>query len=258
MSSIATAIVGSAVVSGYMSNKAQGQASQTAAASQSNAAALSADAQIKAAQIAADAQTSATQSSIEETRRQFDASQKLLMPYVTAGTSALSKQLNLAGLGAPGTQAAAIAEIAGGDQFQALTKQGEDAMLQNASATGGMRGGNTQGALAQFRPQLLQQLIQDQYSKLGGITNMGQAAAVGQVAGNTNMGNTVSGLMMQGGNAIANNAMNVGNANATMYSTMGQAQAGQALAQGQSQANMYNTIGSGIGNVLTMRALKVI
>lgn len=258
MSSIATAIVGSAVVGGYMANQAAKGAAESAANSQSSAAALSADAQVRAAQIAADAQTAATQSGIAETRRQFDTAQSLLAPYVNAGTSALSKQLNLAGLGAPGTQAAAIAEIAGGDQFQALTKQGEDAMLQNASATGGLRGGNTQGALAQFRPQLLQQLIQDQYSKLGGITNMGQASAAGQASAGMQTGDTVSGLMMAGGNAIANNAMNVGNANANMYSTMGQAQAGSALAQGQAQANMYNTIGSGIGNVLTMRALKVI
>ncbi len=258
MSSIATAIVGSAVIGGYMANQAASGAAASAANSQSSAAASSASAQIEAASIAADAQTAATNAGIGETRRQFDASQALLAPYVTAGTSALSRQLNLAGLGAQGAQAAAIAEIAGGDQFQTLTRQGEDAMLQNASATGGMRGGNTQGALAQFRPQLLQQLIQDQYSKLGGITSMGQAAAAGQASAGMQTGNTVAGLMMQGGNAIANNAMNVGNANATMFSTVGQAQAGQALAQGQSTANMYNTIGSGIGNVLTMRALKVI
>ncbi|WP_449405980.1 hypothetical protein [Massilia phosphatilytica] len=35
-------------------------------------------------------------------------------------------------------------------RFQALQQQGNDAILANASATGGLRGGNVQGALGQF------------------------------------------------------------------------------------------------------------
>jgi len=54
---------------------------------------------------------------------------------------------------------------------------GEDAILRNASATGGIRGGNVQGALAQFRPNLLNQLIEAQYGKLAGLTTLGSSSA---------------------------------------------------------------------------------
>ena len=57
-----------------------------------------------------------------------------------------------------------------------MVQQGQDAILQNASAIGGLRGGNTQAALAQFRPALLSQLIAEQYNRLGGLSSLGQNA----------------------------------------------------------------------------------
>ena len=66
MAWVATAIIGGSVVSGMMAS----------------------DAQTSAAQTAAGAQTQASEASIAETRRQFDIVQKLLEPYVGAGTSA--------------------------------------------------------------------------------------------------------------------------------------------------------------------------
>lgn len=101
---------------------------------------------------------------------------KNLDPYQQAGQDALSQQRALAGLDGPEAQAQAQAGIQGGAQFGALAQQGENAILQNASATGGLRGGNTQGALAQFRPQLLQQLLEQQYSRLSGFSNQGLGA----------------------------------------------------------------------------------
>jgi hypothetical protein len=99
---------------------------------------------------------------IEEQRRQFDEIQKLLSPYVQAGTGAISgfqpfqeagaqafeQQQALAGLRGPEAQQAAIAQIEQSPFLQAQIRQGEEAMLQRASATGGLRGGNIQAALA--------------------------------------------------------------------------------------------------------------
>ena len=109
-------------------------------------------AQSNAAQSAAETQAGASQAGIEEQRRQFDAIQKLLAPYVAAGTPALEAQQAFLGLQGPEAERAAIERIRGGETFQALAGQGEEALLQRASATGGLRGGNIQGALAQFRP----------------------------------------------------------------------------------------------------------
>jgi len=139
----------------------------------------------KAVGAASQAQQQSAQGGIDEQRRQFDAIQKLLQPYSEAGTSALAQQQALLGMGTPEAQQQAITALQSGPQFQALQQQGENAILQNASATGGLRGGNVQAALGQFRPQLLNQLIEQQYSRLGGLTALGQNAAAG--VGNAGM-----------------------------------------------------------------------
>jgi hypothetical protein len=156
-----------------------------------------------AAQSAAGTQAAAAQAGIDEQRRQFDALQQALAPYSNAGTSALAAQQNLLGLNGAGAQQTAINGIQSSPQFHALQQQGTNAILANASATGGLRGGSTQAALAQFSPQLLSQLIQQQYSNLGGLTSVGQNAAAG--VGNAGMqtGSNIANLLQQQGAATA-------------------------------------------------------
>lgn len=158
---------------------------------------------------ASQAQQQSAQAGIDEQRRQFDAIQKLLQPYTEAGTGALTQQQALLGLGTPGAQQQAITALQASPQFQALQQQGENAILQNASATGGLRGGNVQGALAQFRPALLSSLINQQYERLGGLTALGQNAAAG----------------------VGNAGMSTGSNIATLLGRQGQAQAGGILGQ---------------------------
>lgn len=157
----------------------------------------------KAAERAGATQAAAAQQGIEEQRRQFDKFVELMAPYVTAGTGALGGQQALVGLGGAEAQQQAIAGLEGSPQFQALTQQGENAILQNAAATGGLRGGNVQAALAQFRPQVLSDLINQQYARLGGLSTMGQNAAAGQAAAGQTLGANVSGLLGQQGAATA-------------------------------------------------------
>ena len=158
---------------------------------------------------ASQVQQQAAQGGIDEQRRQFDAIQKLLQPYTEAGTGALTQQQALLGMGTPEAQQQAIAALQGSPQFAALQQQGENAILQNASATGGLRGGNVQGALAQFRPALLSSLIDQQYSRLGGLTAIGQNAAAG----------------------VGNAGMSTGSNIATLLGRQGQAQAGGILGE---------------------------
>lgn len=172
----------------------------------------------RASKKAASAQSGAAALGIDEQRRQFDSLQALLRPYTNAGIPALSGQQDLLGLRGYRNQQGAIQGIAGGPQMQALIKQGEDAILQNASATGGLRGGNVQGALAQFRPQLLNQLIDQQYNRLGGIVSIGQNAAAG-----------VGNAGMQTGDNVAN-----------LFAQQGAAQAGGILGQAGAYGNVLN------------------
>lgn len=182
---------------------------------------MGSNAQKDAAETSAEAQTQSAQMSIEEAKRQFDAIQKLLDPYVSAGTGAIGQQQDLMGINGTAAQKKAIEALKTSSQFAELAKQGENAMLQNASATGGLRGGNMQAALAQFRPQMLSNLIQQQYQNLGGLTSIGQNAAAG-----------VGNAGMQTSNSIQN-----------ALQQAGAAQAGSALASGQAQANMWSNMG---------------
>ena len=159
--------------------------------------------QASAAGSAAETQGAAAQAGIDEQRRQFDAMQALLKPYTEAGVPALEAQQAFLGLRGPEAEAAAIERIRGGETFQALAGQGEEALLQRASATGGLRGGNIQGALAQFRPQLLSSLIEQQYGRLGGMTSLGQRSAAGVGAAGMETGTNVANLLASQGAATA-------------------------------------------------------
>jgi hypothetical protein len=186
---------------------------------------ISGMAQADAASSAAAAQSGAAQAGIEEQRRQFDAVQKLLSPYVSAGAPALEAQQAFLGLKGPEAERAAIERIRGGETFQALASQGEEALLQRASATGGLRGGNIQGALAQFRPALLSSLIDQQYGRLGGMTALGQQSAAGVGAAGQQTGVNVANLLGQ----------------------QGAAQAGAEIAQGKAFAAIPSAISGGLG-----------
>ena len=170
---------------------------------------VSAGAQMSAADSAADAQSDASAASIAEQRRQFDEMRKLLEPYTNAGQPALKAQQDLLGLNGPEAQKAARAGIESSPEFASMVQQGENAILQNASATGGLRGGNTQAALAQFAPSMLNQLIGQQYERLGGMTTMGQNSAVGVGTAGMNSANKISALLAQQGAAQSGGALGV-------------------------------------------------
>jgi hypothetical protein len=159
--------------------------------------------QADAAEDAANIQAGAAGQGIAEQRRQFDALQALLKPYTEAGVPALEQQQAFLGLRGPEEEQAAIDRISSGAGFQESLRQGEEALLQRASATGGLRGGNIQGALAQFRPALLNQALEQQYSRLGGMTTLGQRSAAGVGAAGMETGTNVANLLSQQGAALA-------------------------------------------------------
>jgi len=105
-----------------------------------------------------------------------------LNPYANAGADAIGAQGDLLGLNGIEAQEAAIAALESGPMFTSMMEQGENSILQNASATGGLRGGNTQAALGTLGPQVLSMLMQNQLGGLGGVAGIG-AGAAGQQAG---------------------------------------------------------------------------
>lgn len=189
----------------------------------------------EAAEKAGNVQAAAAQKGIEEQRRQFDRMMEVLapfqeagvgalerlQPYEQAGVGALESQQALAGLRGPEAQRAAINQLSASPEFQAQVEQGERALLQRAAATGGLRGGNVQEALAQFRPAMLSDLINQQYTRLGGFTQLGsqtasniaqlgQASAARQGAGALESGAAIAGLLGEKGAARAGGILGQG------------------------------------------------
>ena len=312
----AIAIGASAVTSVYSANK-QSSAAKRAAGAQNaanDAALMQNQAQFDATMAfnreglaAANAQHAAglnlqrhiANMQIGEQRRQFEQVQQVLSPYISAGKQALKDlrpyqqagldglagQRALIGLNGADAQSQAIRGLENSPEMAAYIQQGENALLQNASATGGLRGGNTQAALGQFRPSLLAGMINQQYDRLGGLTGLGanttgmvfqtgasaaagQANAGMQVAGN--IGNALSQYSSAAANSYANmgasNNAFLGAGNAAMgqmgaaynqyYNNQGSINAGNALAQGQAQANMANSISGALGSYAMMQSMK--
>jgi hypothetical protein len=216
MSGVATAIVVGSAITGKMSADAQKSAAEGAAG-----------AQLEATEAGIAASREELEMQLAQQKEQFETIQRLLAPYIEAGETALTSQLALSGLAGEDAQRRQIAGIEESPLFQSLTEQGEQAILQRGSATGGLRGGDIQGALAQFRPAMLKQEIESKYAKLGGIAGMGQASSAGVGAaapgpmGRTNIPGMIAG--------------------------MGDITAQNILAQGAAEAGMWGDIGGSIG-----------
>jgi hypothetical protein len=184
--------------------------------------------QASEAQGAAQVQAGMAQQGIEEQRRASDLARQDLQPFVQQGLNAYSglqpfiqggapafeQQQAILGLGGPEAQRAEYDAMINSPEYQAMVREGENAMLQNASATGNLRGGNIQDAMMQYRPELLNSLMDKRYGRLGGLAGvglqtgqnvyqMGQSSAAGQAAQGIQSGAAIAGLLGDKGAALA-------------------------------------------------------
>ncbi len=86
----------------------------------------------------------------------FDKQQELMKPYMTAGQSAIGGLQTLVNQQQTPFSFDANTYMRS-PEYAMLQQQYEDAALRNASATGGLRSGGSQVALASIAPQLMQQ-----------------------------------------------------------------------------------------------------
>ena len=184
--------------------------------------------QKKAAASAQQSQEGMSREAIAEQQRQFDQLQALLKPYVSAGTGALTGQQDLLGLNGQKAQQGAIGQIENSPFFKSQYQQAENAMLQNASATGGLRGGNFQEALADNRSNMLYNNVQGQLQNYGNLVTGGQNAAAGVGTAGQNFANQVG----------------------QQLNSIGASQAGYALSKGQANQNMWGNILGGAGALI--------
>ncbi len=187
---IETALIGGTIASGIMGNKSDKKSAQ--------------------------AQTYAADQSTALGREQLEYIKSIMAPYQQAGQTALpalSAYVNQS----PESFNFDYGAYFNSPEYAALSSQQNEQALRMGSATGGIRGGDTQAALATIAPQLAQQARQNaqnefslnqgaqtnRYNQLMGIAGLGTGAAnqVGNAA--QNFGQTAGNNALMAGNAMA-------------------------------------------------------
>lgn len=143
-----------------------------------------------------------------------DGARRDLSPYTTTTGGAVDQQ-------------GAIDALKVSPLYQSLYRNGEEAILSNAAATGGLRGGNTQSSLYNLGADTLSNVIQNQLANLGGIANMGMGSA---------------GQLGQFGAAAASN---IGNS----LTQQGQANSNAALLKGAYTSNQWKNVGGALDSI---------
>lgn len=188
----------------------------------------------KGAQKAAQTEATAAEKAIAEQRSARLDAQELQNPFVQAGRSSLAAQMSLIGLNGTAQQQNSINGLLASPEYSTAVRQGEEAILQNAAATGGLRGGNTQNSLARYRGDLLSNLYSEQFNRLGGLTSLGQNAAAG----------------------VGNNGLAVANNIGSLLQQQGAALAGGQIAKGNLVSNNLNAMAQVAGTVIGLRGLS--
>lgn len=181
---------------------------------------------------------SSDQKAIDENARQFNVTMGNLQPGIDLGNKAGAAQGDILGLNGNDPQQAALTALQASPLYQSLYHNGEQAVLANGSATGGLRGGNTQNSLAHFGTDVLGQTIQSQLAHLSGLS--GQGATTGSqlgALGAQNSSNIGSLIVNQGQNTaggILGNAASTDSAWSRLFNFVGGSNIGGLTTGGSS------------------------
>jgi hypothetical protein len=216
------------------------------------------------AQSAANTQAAATQSGIAQQNYEFNTVQGLLQPYVQAGTNALpgytaaqsnyagtlgqysgvlGQLNNLTGANGAAAQNTAIQGLTSNPYYTNAMNLGQQEILANASATGGLRGGNTVASLGYLPGQVLSNTMQQQIGNLGTSLN----GVSGLLGGYGNQISQFGNLLNLGENAAAGTgqaAQSTGNNITSLLGTGANAQAGATLAGANAATGTINNLTS--------------
>ncbi len=204
-------------ISGAGARKQSDQAQQ--------AAQLSADSAIAAAQI----QERTAQEALGETRRQYDVTRADQLPFIEAGQGAVGQQQRLLGLDGQAEQQQAFGQYAESPGQAWLREQTMQGVLNNAAATGGLRGGNVLRALQENSAGLASQDYGNYYNRLAGLSGSGQTATSNLGALGAQQSGLAANLINMGGQAGASGLL--GSAQARSSGLQQQAQMGAAQTQ---------------------------
>lgn len=167
------------------------------------------------------AQVDAQNRGIDLQQKQYETTRNDYMPYTLAGTKAIGGYGDLLGTNGTDAQATAVQGLEDSPFFQQNLVDANENLLQTASATGGVRGGNTAGAVGQLSPMLLQKYYDMALSGYGNLAQLG-LGATGSVASagaaNANAQTVLNGNI---GDAQAGNFITRGGINAANWANIG-------------------------------------
>lgn len=177
--------------------------------------------------------------------RQF----RQLDPFAKAGRSALEQQQALLGLGGQEAQDAAFNAFAESPGQRFIRERTQKSLLRNASAIGGIGGGNVRSALVEQGAGFAAQNFNNQFNQLSDLRTSGQNAATnigqGALTSGSNLGSTSFNAAQSIGAGAINTAARQGQFGqnfATNVSNLA-VQGGQARATGiQNQSNIFQGV----------------
>lgn len=164
---------------------------------------------------------------------------QMLNPYMQAGGQANDLQAALSGALGPEAQKQAYANYQSSPGVQFAQQEAERALLRNASATGGLGGGNVLRDLTQLAAGTAMQGYNTQFQQLGEVANRGYGAAttgaglqgqqagvqagLGQFAANIPLqtASQQAGMQFQGGRDIASAISNTTSALSNLINQQG-------------------------------------
>lgn len=188
---------------------------------------------------------------------------RAMMPVVNQGQQAGDMQAALSGALGPQAQAQAFANYQSSPGQQYLRDEAEQALIRQAAATGGLRGGNVLQALQQNAIGLAAQDYQNQFNRLGtmadrGLQGLGYQANLYGQASNAASAAGGQGAGVQGAAIGANASLGAAGigARAALARDAGNYafQTGSLMAQGRTDAGsalagLYNQQGSGMADI---------
>ena len=150
----------------------------------------------------------------DQTRADFEPARRLLDPSVRS-------LADLVGINGTDAQQAGMDGVQNSPLLASIIRNGEEAVLQNASATGGIRGGDTQRGLADFRSDTFATELQNQMSRLASLAGMGMGATDSVATFGANKANNLTSLYGQQGGARASGLLQRGGITAAMFNNAG-------------------------------------
>lgn len=183
---------------------------------------IGASKQKKASRQAEAAQLEYLNKALGEQTRQYDQTRADYAPARELLDPSLTQLGDLVGINGVDAQRLGMQGIQNSPLLASMMKNSEEAILQNASATGGVRGGNVQSSLYDNAGMQFNNELQAQMGRLAGLAGIGLGAT-----------DSVANFGQQRANNVSN-----------LYGQQGQVRAGGLLTRGGITAGMWNNAGA--------------